>query len=485
MSNSEPVRLAVIGSGYVGTTVAASFAWVGHQVIGVEVDHHKLRSLRAGRAPFREPGLDRLLESGLSSGRLRFTDSTLDAVSEAEVVFLCIGAPLGHDGRPDMRMLDTAARSIGGVIANQVVVNKSTIPVGGARWLASIVQDGRPARWRANRVALVSNPEFMREGTATADFLHPHRVVLGSDDPAALDQIATVYRPILEQRFTGGRPQSRPVLVRTTPETAEMIKFASNAFLATKISFVNEVANICERVGADVGAVSSAMGLDPRIGPQFLAAGIGWGGSCLAKDLSELIATAQQCDYQPDLLAATMAVNRRQRGLVVKKLQERLRVLQGRRICLLGLAFKAGTDDLRDAPAIEVAHQLLDKGALVTAFDPAVTSLPTLGEVGLTLDAYQAADDADAVILLTEWPEFLDLDFGELRGRMRGDVFIDGRNCLNPAKMVASGFRYDCIGGSTGWSTDYGRTRATELDDIDLTGPESMPASWGNGLGVA
>ena len=469
MTDALPARLAVIGSGYVGTTVAASFAHVGHHVTAVEIDHHKLRSLRAGRVPFREPGLEALLESGLAAGRLRFTDSTLDAVTEADVVFLCVGAPMGSDGRPDMRMLDSAARSIGSVITDQVVVNKSTIPVGGARWLASIVQDGRPARLRANPVALVSNPEFLREGTATTDFLHPQRVVLGSDH-IAIERVAAVYRPILEQSFPGGRPESRPVLVRTSPETAEMVKFASNAFLATKVSFVNEIANICERVGADVGAVSMAMGLDPRIGPRFLEAGIGWGGSCLAKDLKELIATAEQCDYQPELLAAAMAVNGRQRRLVVKKLQERLRVLQGRRICVLGLAFKAGTDDLRDAPAVEILRQLIEKGAFVTAFDPTVRSVPGLADVGLAHDAYQAADEADAVILVTQWPEFLDLDFGKLRSRMRGDLFIDGRNCLDPVKMTLSGFRYECIGGSIGpVATDHERSDAADVGEIDVT----------------
>jgi len=443
----EQHRVAVIGSGYVGTTVAVCFAHIGHQVVGVEVDHHKLRSLRSGRAPFHEPEVDDLLASGLEEGRLRFTDSTLDAVSCSDVVFLCVGAPMGPDGRPDMRALDAAARAIGGVIGDQVVVNKSTIPVGGAHWLASIVADGRPMHAKSRPVPLVSNPEFLREGTAVRDFLHPTRIVLGSDDDGAVDLVADVYRPVLERAFPGAQGGPRPTLIRTTPQTAEVIKFASNAFLATKVSFINEMANICERVGADVGGVASAMGLDPRIGAHFLRAGIGWGGSCLAKDLSELIATAEQSDYQPDLLKATLSVNRRQRGLVVKKLHERLRVLQGRRVCLLGLAFKPGTDDVRDAPGVEVARQLLAKGTLVTAHDPAVVRLPELPDLGLAADAYQAADQADATILVTDWPEFLALDFSDLRNRMRGDLFIDGRNALDPVMMASAGFRYECIGG--------------------------------------
>jgi nucleotide sugar dehydrogenase len=447
-------RVAVIGSGYVGTTVGACFAWLGHQVVGVEVDHHKLRSLRSGRAPFHEPRLDGLLESGLRENRLRFTDSILDAMSASDVVFLCVGAPTGPDGRPDMRALDAAARAIGGVLTDQVVVNKSTIPVGGAHWLGSIVEDGRPSQSRDHPIRLVSNPEFLREGSAMTDFLSPTRVVLGSDDDAALDLVTEVYRPILEQRFPGADPSCRPALVRTTPQTAEVIKFASNAFLATKVSFINEMANICERVGADVGVAATAMGLDARIGPQFLRAGIGWGGSCLAKDLSELIATARQSDYEPVLLEATLAVNRRQRALVVKKLQERLRVLQGRRICLLGLAFKPGTDDVRDAPGLEIARQLLAKGSLVTAHDPAVRSVPDLPDLGLAFDAYQAADQADATILVTEWPDYLGLDYPELRSRVRGPLFIDGRNCLDPTVMTSAGFQYECIGGSRSVALD-------------------------------
>jgi UDPglucose 6-dehydrogenase len=471
-------RVAVIGSGYVGTTVGACFAWLGHQVVGVEVDHHKLRSLRSGRAPFHEPRLDAMLAEGLRENRLRFTDSILDAMSSAEVVFLCVGAPMASDGRPDMRALDTAARAIGGVVTDQVVVNKSTIPVGGAHWLASIVEDGRPSQFRGRPVRLVSNPEFLREGSATEDFLCPARVVLGSDDDDALDLVSEVYRPILEQRFPGGDPSSRPALIRTTPQTAEVIKFASNAFLATKVSFINEVANICERVGADVGMAATAMGLDARIGPQFLRAGIGWGGSCLAKDLSELIATARQSDYEPVLLEATLAVNRRQRSLAVKKLQERLRVLQGRRICLLGLSFKPGTDDTRDAPGIEIARQLLAKGSFVTAHDPAVRSMPDLPDLGIAFDAYQAADQADATILVTEWPDYLVLDYQELRSRVRGALFIDGRNYLDPTVMTSAGFQYECIGGSRSGALDLRDQLMCEepLAPADSAPPEPLPA---------
>jgi nucleotide sugar dehydrogenase len=433
-----PVRVAVVGCGNVGATVAACFARVGHQVVGIDVDQHRLRSLRSGLPPFPEPGLGALLESGLASGRLRFAGGITDSLNESEVVFLCVGTPAGTNGRPDLRMLEAAARSVAGAVTDQVVVNKSTIPVGGLRWLASIIRD----------VPLVSNPEFLREGTAINDFLHPYRIVLGSDDQAALDRVAEVYRPLLEQRQPGAGPDHRPVLIRTSPQTAEMIKFASNAFLATKVSFINEMATICEGVDADVGAVAAGMGLDPRIGAQFLRAGVGWGGSCLHKDLSELIAAAQHGDYEPEVLIAAMAVNLRQRRSIVGKLGEHFRVLAGRRACLLGLAFKPQTDDLRDAPAVEIARQLLAERMEVTAHDPAVGAVPELPGLLVAADAYEAAAEADVTILVTDWPEFRDLDFAELRRRMRGDLFIDGRNDLNAEKMAATGFRYESIGGN-------------------------------------
>jgi UDPglucose 6-dehydrogenase len=469
-------RVAVIGSGYVGTTVAGCLSFLGHRVVAVEIDHHKLRSLRTGRAPFHEHGIDQLLRDGLAGRTLRFTDNVLDAVRNSDVVFLAVGTPLGTDGRPDMRALDAAARTIGAVISRQIVVNKSTIPIGGAHWLASIIQESRPEAERHEPLALVANPEFLREGSAVQDFLSPHRVVLGSNSEAALDTLAELYSPILRQDFPGGDPDRVPILIRTSPETAELVKFASNAFLATKVSFMNEIANICERVGADVTAVSTAMGLDPRIGSQFLGAGIGWGGSCLGKDLTELIATAEQADYDPALLRATLSVNTRQRGLVVRKLQTRLRVLQGRRICLLGLAFKPGTDDIRDAPGVDIARQLMSKGAVVTAYDPAVSSVPHLPDLGLACDPYEAADQADATVLTTEWRQFIDLDFARLRRRVRGPLFIDGRNCLDAMRLTEAGFHYERIGGCPGATTTK-VTSGSMLSDQGLPSTETTRSS--------
>ncbi len=440
--------VAVIGTGYVGTVVAACLASVGRRTIGLEVDPGKLSALRQGRAPFFEPGLDSLLALCVDSGLLSFTSNVDEAMDRSDVVFLCVGTPPAADGGADMTYVAAAARSIGAALhRHHVLVTKSTVPIGSGRWLASIIEDALPPGVDPDTAfSVVSNPEFLREGSAINDFVFPDRVVIGSDDPAALDLVTEVYRPILDQSFGGGRPDHRPPVVRTTLATAETVKYASNAFLATKISFINEIANICELVGADVSEVASALGLDTRIGPRFLDAGLGWGGSCFGKDLSALITTADQYGYDATLLRAAVAVNDRQRRQVVERLRHDLKIVQGRRIALLGLAFKPGTDDLRDAPAVDIATWLVRAGALVRAHDPLVTSVPGCPEVVLAPDPYSAAERADAVVLVTEWPDYLALDLGELRARMRGDLVLDGRNLLDPAAVAAAGLRYEGIG---------------------------------------
>jgi nucleotide sugar dehydrogenase len=440
--------VAVIGTGYVGTVVAACLASVGRRTIGLEVDAHKLETLRQGRAPFFEPGLDALLALCVESGLLSFTGSVEEAMARSDVVFLCVGTPPAVDGGANMTYVASAARSIGACLhRHHVLVTKSTVPIGSGRWLTSIIEDALPAGIDpAGAFSVVSNPEFLREGSAINDFLFPDRVVIGSDDRAALDLVTEVYRPILDQDFGGGQPDRRPPVVRTTLATAETVKYASNAFLATKISFINEIANICELVGADVSEVADALGLDTRIGPRFLDAGLGWGGSCFGKDLSALVTTAEQYGYDATLLRATVVVNQRQRRLVVERLRHDLKIIQGRRVALLGLAFKPGTDDLRDAPAVDIATSLLRAGALVRAHDPLVTSVPACPELVLAADPYSAAERADAVVLVTEWPDYLALDLGELRARMRGDLVLDGRNLLDPAAVEAAGLRYEGIG---------------------------------------
>jgi nucleotide sugar dehydrogenase len=328
------------------------------------------------------------------------------------------------------------------------VVTKSTVPIGSGRWLASVVEDAVSSRRPLDSsFSVVCNPEFLRQGSAISDFLHPDRVVVGSDDPWALDLIAHVYAPIVNQVFPGSNGH-RPPLVRTNLATAETIKYASNAFLATKISFINEVANICERVGADITDVVRAMGLDARIGARHLDPGAGWGGSCFGKDLAALVATAEEYGYEASILKAAIAVNARQRTRVVEKLQAHLKSLRGRRVGILGLAFKPGTDDLRDAPAVDIIGRLLLSGAFVTAHDPVVRRLPGMAAVQLVDSAEAVADRADAVVLLTDWPEYLTLDFCELQTRMRGDLFIDGRNAFDPVKVADTGLVYEGVGRS-------------------------------------
>ncbi len=442
-------RIAVIGSGYVGGVVAAGFALVGHDVTVVERERARLAQLRSGVAPFREPGLDPLLASGLASGRLRFTDELGSGLEGVDVVFVCVGTPPGADGRPDMSAMATVADGLSAHLsAHQIVVTKSTVPIGTGRWLRAQIEENRgadgPGRWP---VRVVSNPEFLREGHAVEDFLHPDRIVLGSDDAAALQRVVELYEPITAQAIPGDNSQRGPVpLLLTDLATAEMTKYASNAFLAMKISFANEIAHLCELVGADVGAVVDGVGLDVRIGRPFLDAGLGWGGSCLGKDLSALVGTAVEFGYHPALLEAALQVNEHQRQLVVDELLHQLRSLRGARIAVLGLAFKPGTDDVRDAPGVDVAGRLAGRGAFVAVYDPLVTSLDSLDGVRFADDPYAAARGAEAVVLATDWPELAALDLYELARAMRGDLLFDGRNLFDPAKVRAAGLRYLGVG---------------------------------------
>jgi len=443
-------RVAVVGSGYVGTVAASCFASLDRDVVVLEIDQAKLSTLRSGRAPFFERGVDARIRRGLDSGRLRFTDDPVDAVHSSDFIFFCVGTPAGADGHAEVDALATAARIVGRAVdRHKVLVTKSTVPIGTGRWLETAVEDAMRSETRSFRsFSIVSNPEFLRQGAAVDDFMHPDRVVLGGDDPDAVEQVADLYRPILEQTFEGGRSEQLPELVRTGVASAEMLKYASNAFLALKVSFVNEIANICELTGADVTLVAHALGLDRRIGARFLEAGVGWGGSCFGKDVGELIAVAADHGYDAKILRATRDVNRWQRELVVKKLRRRLHGLRGRRVGLLGLAFKPGTDDLRDAPAVEIAETLLRSGASVGAHDPVVRDVPGLPALSIVDDPYDVAERADAVVLLTEWPEYLELELDALRDRMRGVLFVDCRNVFDPAKVEAAGFVYEGIGRS-------------------------------------
>jgi UDPglucose 6-dehydrogenase len=444
-----PEGIAVIGSGYVGSVVAACLAYVGHQVIGVEQDIGRLEQLRSGCAPFPEPRLNELLSRSLEAGQLDFTDDFAKAMDRSGVVFVCVGTPPGPDGHPDMSAMSLVAEQVAASLHHyHVIVTKSTVPIGTGRWLRSQIEECTGIDdERRSLFSVVSNPEFLREGRAVEDYLHPDRIVLGSDDPEALRRVAEIYAPIIEQRIPG-EPEYGPrvPVVETDLATGEMTKYASNAFLATKISFVNEIARLCDFVGADVSAVATGIGLDSRIGRRFLDAGLGWGGSCLGKDLSALVRTATDFGYRPALLQAAMEVNENQRQFVVDELLRQLRSLRGARIAVLGLAFKAGTDDIRDSPALDVAERLAGRGAFVTAYDPMVKRLPGATMVRLAPDPYAAARAADAVLVATEWPEFLGIELPRLRSVMAGDLLFDGRNLLDPSKARAAGLRYLAVG---------------------------------------
>lgn len=445
-TRSPRFKVAVVGTGYVGAITATCLAWLGHDVWGLDSDPLQTGQLNNGQAPFFEPGLPELLTATLATGRLRFTDQPAEALTAADFVFLCVGTPPSPSGMPDLVQLENAVHSLGPHLRpGAIVINKSTVPVGCGNWARTIIEETLPHD-RQSSFHVVSNPEFLREGCSIDDFLHPDRIVLGGGS-ASIARVAELYRPVLDQSFVGGRRSAKPELITTELSSAEMIKYAANAFLATKISFANEMANLCELVGADAREVLPAIGADQRIGGAFLSPGIGWGGSCFGKDAAALVAMGDEYGYNPSLLRATIGVNQLQRAAAVRKLQRDLRVLKGRRIAILGLAFKPGTDDLRDAPALDVARRLVAAGSVVSAYDPVVKKLPAdLPAIRIATDAYDAADRADAVVLATEWPEFRSLDVSTLRRVMRGDLVVDGRNFLSPAAFAGSGLRIEGFG---------------------------------------
>ncbi|MCP3995033.1 MAG: UDP-glucose/GDP-mannose dehydrogenase family protein [bacterium] len=439
--------MAVIGSGYVGTVVAACMAAIGHTVVAVEINEEKLARLQSGSSYFFEPGIDARLRSGIESGRLTFTNDFDEAMANSEVVFLCVDTPPGENGHPDVTNVTAAAKSIGKAMHSpHTIVTKSTVPVGSGNWLTSTIEGVLPDDVDLDVFSVVSNPEFLREGSAVDDFLYPDRIVLGGDDAAAVEKVANAYRPILDQSFPGGSIEAKPTLVTTDRSTAETIKYAANAFLATKISFINEIAEICEWVDADVNAVAHAMGLDSRISAKFLNAGVGWGGSCFGKDVEALAATARAHGQEPFVLEAAQRVNQNQRHRLVRKLQQHLRPLRGSRVALLGLAFKPNTDDTRDAPAITIAQELMERGAIVRAYDPLVKQIPELPNLQTATDPYTLVEQADAVVLLTEWDELRDLNFIEVADKMRGNLIVDGRNAFDASRVREAGLVYEGMG---------------------------------------
>ena len=442
-------RVTVVGTGYVGTVTAACLAFLDHDVVGLDSDRSRAEQLAAGQVPFYEPGLPERLEQALKSKRLSFTSDPAAAAENADVIFLCVGTPTGHSGAPDMSQVEAAVRSIAPHLKpNAVIVNKSTVPVGSGNWVHTMIEEALPDIG-GGEFHVVSNPEFLREGAAIEDFLYPDRIVLGGESgDKGVQVVADLYYRLLRQDFEGSRPCRQPQLIRTDLPSAEMVKYAANAFLATKISFANEIANICELVGADARQVLSAIGADSRIGSRFLQHGIGWGGSCFGKDVAALIATGLDYGYGSPILHAIVEVNQAQRMLVLRKLQETLKTLQGRRIAVFGLAFKPDTDDLRDAPSVEIIRRLYAAGAVVSAYDPIVKEVPELDDVPLRIgvDIYDAADRADAIVIATEWSHFADLDLRKLREKMKGCLILDGRGVIAEDVAAEAGLTIRAFG---------------------------------------
>jgi UDPglucose 6-dehydrogenase len=425
--------LAVVGAGYVGLTTGACLADLGNDVVVVDIDADKIASLRAHRLHFYEPGLQEVVQRNTRAGRLSFTTVFADAIPGADFVFMAVSTPEGEGGQADVSAVEKAAGSIAEAMDGPlVIVNKSTVPIGTGDMVSQIVESHNGI----HKVRVVSNPEFLREGSALQDFMNPDRVVIGAHDRAVAMQVASLYESL-----------DAPILI-TDIYTAEMIKYASNAFLATRISFINEIARIAERVNADVKVVAEGMGLDRRIGALFLDAGIGFGGSCFPKDVKALAAIAEKYDYHPELLTAVMEINQDQRQLVVEKVEECLGDLSGKVVGLLGLAFKPNTDDMREAPSLEIAKLLLARGAAVRAYDPAAVEKARgiLPELEYLESAYAVADGADALIVVTEWNEFRNLDLARIRLSMRQPALVDGRNIYDPAAMRELGFVYRGIG---------------------------------------
>ena len=435
-------NITVVGVGYVGLVTGACFADMGNRVMCLDVNEERIAGLQQNIMPIYEPGLEEMVRRNVNAGRLFFTTSYEDALNApeapADMVFIAVGTPEGVDGEADLRYVRAVAESIAELIDHPIIiVNKSTVPVGTGDWLSDIV-----VHKQAHLVPfhVVSNPEFLREGSAISDFLNPDRVVLGSLERSAADSVAQLYIPL------------RAPIVVTDLRTAEMIKYASNAFLATKISFINEIANICEALGADVKEVAVGMGYDKRIGRAFLDAGLGYGGSCFPKDVSALMHMANVQGKHPQMLLAVMQINADQRRSVITKVRELIGDLEGKTIGMLGLAFKPNTDDIRESPGIDLVRMFQAEGALVRAYDPVAMqhAARVLKDVTLCEDAYDVAVGCDAIILATEWNEFKNLNLERVKKAMKQPVFVDGRNLYDPAMMYQLGFTYRGLGRGYG-----------------------------------
>jgi UDPglucose 6-dehydrogenase len=429
------MNIAVVGTGYVGLVTGTCLSEIGHDVTCIDIDEAKVNSMREGKSPIYEPGLDELMKKNIEDNRLSFTTNHSEAFQTADVIYIAVGTPEKEDGSANLAFVEQVAIDIGtGVTHDVVVVTKSTVPVGTNHWIKDTIQKHliHPVK-----VEIVSNPEFLREGAAIYDSFHGDRIVVGADNQAAADVIEEINKPY-------GIP-----VFKTDIRSAEMIKYAANAFLATKISFINEISNICERVEANVEDVAVGMGLDNRIGSQFLNAGIGYGGSCFPKDTKALVQIAGNVEYDFELLKGVIEVNKKQQSILLNKLQERFESLEGKKIAVLGLAFKPNTDDMREAASIPMTSHLIEQAANVIAYDPVAMEQAKKfihSNVTFAASPEEALKDADAALILTEWSEFKDLNIDTFKSTMKQPIIFDGRNCYDIEVMNDRGIEYYSMG---------------------------------------
>lgn len=454
------MRVLIVGTGYVGLTTGAALAYLGHKVTCLDIDKSKIKMLKQGQIPIYEPGLAALLE--LAEDNLSFTTSYEQTdVGETDVVFIGVGTPSNEDGTPNLDYVRQAADDIGRRLGNgyTVIVNKSTVPIGSGNWVGSLVADAYKDHngCKPNgQFTVASNPEFLREGSALYDTFYPDRIVVGAEEQGAIDVLTSLYRPVLNQDFRSPEFLPRPEgftavpLVTADLASAELIKYAANAFLALKISYINEIASLAEKVGADITQIGRGIGLDTRIGPRFLQAGIGWGGSCFGKDTAALISTAEEYHLDMPIVQAARDVNYNQREWVVENLLDELKILKGRTVALLGLAFKPNTDDLRDAPSLDIASSLVKRGAKVQAHDPVAIErareMITEPAISLFDNVLDAVKDVDAIVLVTEWSNYQKLPWLRIREQVRHPLILDGRNFLSSDELGSAGFRYVGVG---------------------------------------
>jgi len=450
------MHILIIGTGYVGLTTGVVFAYIGHEVTCLDTNREKIAQLQAGKVPFYEPHLDEMLAQ--VGGRMRFVSSMEEAdLAHTDVVFIAVGTPSLPDGNADLTYVRQAAESIAEAMDDHflVIVNKSTVPIGSGNWVGTLIKDAyekRNGKKAEGKFAVVSNPEFLRQGAALHDSLYPDRVVIGSENTHGVETLRELFTPILQQNFTPPPGLPRPEGLQEVPllvcdlTSAEVIKYAANAFLALKISYINEIAHLAQKVGADATLIAKGIGLDSRIGERFLNPGIGWGGSCFGKDTAALVATAKEYNLAMPIVQAARDVNYHQRTWVVDALQDALKILKGKRVALLGFSFKPNTDDLRDAPSLDIARLLVQRGASVRAHDPVALDnarrlYPDLG-VRYCSQVEEALEDADAIVLVTEWPLYRELDWEHIKPV----PLVDGRNFLDRERLSALGFKVIGVG---------------------------------------